>query len=143
MAGKFIKNWLIASVSITVLNYIYHVPIMGSYYQIHLANIAHKVDGMAVPLYAPLTISLILFGLAFTVMIVGASKTKGQYIVNGILAGLATYGGFAFLSRGLFENWGNWTMWSDTIFGVICGIIVAAILMIVNKKDLEMGAPNA
>ncbi|TAK94077.1 DUF2177 family protein [Patescibacteria group bacterium] len=138
MLGKFIKNWVISSISIIVLNYIYHVPMLGSYYQIHLAAIGHKVGEMAVPRYGELTFSLILFALAFTVMI-GMSKTKGQYIVNGILAGLATYGGFAFLSRGLFENWGTWTMWSDTFFGVVCGIIVGAILMIVNKKDLEAG----
>ena len=105
MSVKFFRDWLVMLVVLLVLAFVWHVAIFTDQYSLHLTNMANVVNGAVTPVFPYFLVAHALAALGFAMFVPAVSKSKGQFVWNGVVMGLVTFGLFAFLSQALFVNW--------------------------------------
>lgn len=133
--AKQIRNWVIVLVTLIVLTFLWHNIIFGSQYPGQLEGIvATNVEGEQAPRMAYFMLAHILVTAVFMVFLPGVARTKNQFLGYGALVGLTTFGFFAILSHGLFQNWTPWLMWMDVSFGTLTGVLTGLVVFYLSPK---------
>ncbi len=135
MAGKLVKNWIVAFVGIFVLNILWHNVIFGGFYNEALLSVTNVVDGKPAPSIGLLILGMLVTSFAWAVVVPTLAKTKRQYISFGLLMAFATSGSFALFAKALFTTWTGPLAGMDLGYSVFSGILMGVILMWMNKKD--------
>lgn len=119
--SKIIKNWLIVFVVLFVWSFIWHNIILGGFYAVNLAQIG-RYDGDAVaPLMAFLALGNLIATFGFVRFLPSASQGIGQFVLNGVIMGVITFGSFAVISHAIFSGWTTPLMIADFSYAIVAG----------------------
>jgi uncharacterized membrane protein len=133
--GKTILNVIVVLVVLVVLTLVWHNVAFGSQYPDHLKGIVATDDaGNPAPRMLYFIAAHIVAAIAFVWYLPLAAKSRGQYVEHGAVMGLITFGFFALLSHGLFQNWTTWLMGMDIGFGVLGGAITGLVVSYLPKS---------
>jgi uncharacterized membrane protein len=130
-----IKNWAVAFVSLFILSFVWHNLILVDFYTENLSAIGRYTDGAVAPLLPFLALGILIAALNFAVFVPAVSKDAMSFAKNGLVAGLASAGVFAFLSYAIFTGWSTNLMWADFAYSLISGVLTGLLLMVVNKHN--------
>lgn len=120
---KTIRNWLVVFVVLFVWSFIWHNIILSGFYTLNLAQIG-RYDGDAVaPLMAFLALGNLIATFGFVRFLPPASKGIGQFVLNGIIMGVITFGSFAVISHAIFSGWTTSLMIADFSYSIFAGAI--------------------
>lgn len=133
--SKKILNLVVVSVVLVILTLIWHNVAFGSQYPDHLKGIV-VTDGSGNPAPRMLYFFLahIVGAIAFVWYLPLAAKGRREYVWHGAVMGLLTFGFFALLSHGLFQNWTLWLMGMDICFGLVGGAITGLVASYLPKS---------
>jgi uncharacterized membrane protein len=130
----FIKNWVVAFVSLFLLSFIWHNVILTDFYTTNLAGIGRFADGAVAPLLGFLALGIFMVALGFAKFVVDPKADSMTYAMKGLIMGLVSTSTFAVLAHALFTGWSTGLMIADFSYGLISSVITALILMPINKK---------
>ncbi len=134
--GKMIRNWVVAFVVLVVLTLLWHNVVFGGQYPEHLKGIVvHGANGAPAPRMLWFILAHIIVAVPFGLTLPRLSKTMGDYVWGGTMIGFTTFGFFAILAHGLFQNWTVWLMGMDVAFSIIAGAITGWIMSYLAPKN--------
>ena len=127
--ARVIRNWIVVFVVMVVLTLIWHQGIFGRLYPSHLDPIvARDANGNQAPRMVAFLLAHIVAAIGFVFYVPALARTRSGFIGHGAVMGLVTFGMFALLSHGLFQNWSTWLMGMDICFGVLGGAITGFVM---------------
>ena len=119
--GKFLRNWVIVLIVWLVISYAWTSLIFANQYMVNLSKIARYSGGEQVPLMSWLILAHAIVALAYVFFL---PKAKGNYVMNGVLLGWATFGFFGILNYAILADWTISLKLMDVALGTIGGAIV-------------------
>ena len=120
---KFIRNWLIVFIVLFVWSFVWHNIILNDFYTANLIQIARYTDGAVAPLMAFLALGNLIATFGFIKFVPSASHNTKQFILNGIIMGLITFGSFAVISHAIFLGWTTPLMIADFSYSIVAGAL--------------------
>ncbi|OHB17464.1 MAG: hypothetical protein A2749_01600 [Parcubacteria group bacterium RIFCSPHIGHO2_01_FULL_45_26] len=139
MSGTFIKNWVVSVITLFVVNFLWHEVLNVAFYHEELLGIVRiGPEGGPAPLLGYLILSIVIASFAVATFVPALSKTSGQYIWNSLIVAFTFTGAFSVLSYALFANWTSSLAWMDVFYSLISGIVLGAVLMLVNRKGMPV-----
>lgn len=122
--SKIIKNWLAVFVVLFIWSFIWHNLILGGFYTTNLAQIGRYDDAGAVAaLMGFLALGNLIATFGFAKFLPSASEGMGQFVTNGIIMGIITFGSFAVISHAIFWGWTTPLMIADFSYSIFAGAI--------------------
>ena len=121
--SKLIKNWLVVFVVLFIWSFIWHNIILSGFYAVNLAQIARYADGAPAPLMGFLALGNLIATFGFAKFLPSASKCMGQFVLNGVIMGIITFGSFAVISHAIFLGWTTPLMIADFSYSIAAGAI--------------------
>lgn len=118
---KFIRNWLIVFIVLFVWSFIWHNVILSGFYTANLAEIGRYVDGAVAPLMIFLALGNLIATFGFVRFLPSTSESIGQFVLNGIILGIITFGTFAVISHAIFSGWTTFLMIADFSYAIFAG----------------------
>lgn len=123
-----IKIFLIALVSIIILDAIFLGFLMKNVYKSELKSIATFKDGAIQTRWVPVIITYLILALGFTFFVSPMlSLSLYKSFLMGALFGLVVYGVYDFTNYAIFQNYTLKIAIIDVLWGILLNGIVAAI----------------
>jgi hypothetical protein len=121
--SKIIKNWLVVFVVLFIWSFIWHNIILGGFYTVNLAQIGRYDGDTVAALMGFLALGNLIATFGFAKFLPSASKGIGQFVTNGIIMGIITFGSFAVISHAIFWGWTSPLMIADFSYSIFAGAI--------------------
>jgi len=110
-------------VALFVWSFIWHNIILSGFYTSNLAQIGRYDGGAVAPLMAFLALGNLIATFGFVRFLPSASKGTGQFVLNGVIMGVITFGSFAVISHAIFSGWTTSLMVADFSYSIFAGAI--------------------
>ncbi len=123
-----IKIFLIALISIIILDAIFLGIVMKNIYKTELKSIATFKDGALQTRWIPIVLTYLILALGFTFFVSPMLDVSlGKSFLVGAIFGLVVYGVYDFTNYAIFQNYSLRIAVIDVLWGVLLNGIVATI----------------
>lgn len=132
---QLLINWVIVFIVLFVWSFIWHNIILAGFYTENLAQIGRYDGDTVAPLMLYLALGNLIATFGFAKFIPSASEGMGQYVINGVIMGVITFGSFAVISHAIFTGWTTSLMVADFSYSIFAGAIGGLLMKFLSKEE--------